>query len=157
MTASGISIILIVIIVPVIIIPFTAMLKRRQAKLSLEVLKKFEGKDILKIDTNAIFWGQKSLGGVQVRGNGVLVLTKKQLYFEMWVPRKKFTVSLSSILFVDTARAHLGKTNGYPLLKVIFQNDKGYNDSIAWMTKDLRSYKSNVERMIRDKNSAFII
>ena len=56
-----------------------------------EVMEKFKDETVLGAFGSANFFGQESLGLGQVRGNGVLVLTEKELYFEMWSPKKYYT------------------------------------------------------------------
>lgn len=46
-------------------------------------------------------------------------------------------ISRLSILEVTTTRAHLGKTMGRKLLKVVWTNEQGERDSIAFWVKDL--------------------
>ncbi len=97
--------------------------------------------DILHLERGANFFGQESKGYAQLRGNGVLVITGKELYFEMWMPERELSVPLSSILRIETPRFYLGKTKGYPLLKVVFRNSRGEVDSMAWMVRDLSKCK----------------
>src|SRR5512134_3616363 len=71
----------------------------------------------------ANFFGQQSHGVTQMRGNGTLVLTDSELYFERWLLRRDYHIPLSAIQGVETPNSFLGKTVFQPLLKVIFQNE----------------------------------
>ena len=54
-----------------------------------EILKNFEGKEIILRSTFANFFGQESKGARQVRENGLIVLTRDELYFEMYTLKNK--------------------------------------------------------------------
>ena len=123
-------------------------IKKLQARRTKEVLEKFKSKTILDIKPSANFFGQESLGYTQIRGNGVLILTEDELYFEMWTPKRAFRIPISSIQTIDTPRTHLGKTKGHRLIKVTYQNEKGEIDSMAWLVKDLDIYKKSLEEII---------
>jgi hypothetical protein len=97
------------------------------------------------IVSGALLYGQESLGVKQGRGNGTLVLTDSELYFERWLPRKEFHVPLSAIQSIETPTSFLGKTNFRKLLKVDFRNDAGQNDAIAWLVPDLEGTKQALE------------
>jgi len=120
-------------------------IRKLQTKREKEVLTKFKGKRILRIIQDANFFGQESLGYFQLRGNGILVVTEEELYFEMWYPEKKFRIPLSSLLSIETTGSHLGKTRGRPLLKVIFRNGKGRKDSMAWLIADVNDCRKLLE------------
>jgi hypothetical protein len=85
----------------------------------------------------------------QGRGNGTLVLTDSELYFERWLPRKEFHVPLSTIQSIETPTSFLGKTNFRKLLKVDFRNDAGQNDAIAWLVPDLEGTKQALEVVMK--------
>ena len=144
-------ILLIAILAFVVVIVILIVTMRLQAKRAMEVLKKFEGKKVLGIKANANFFGQESLKHLQFRGNGVLIMTEDELYFEMWYPKKEFNIPLSSILSIENPKSHLGKTKGHPLLKIIFQNEKGQKDSMAWLIRDVHNWKKGLDQII-EKN-----
>jgi hypothetical protein len=97
------------------------------------------------IVAGANFFGQESRGVAQLRGNGTLVLTDSELYFELLIPRREFRIPLASIQAIETVSSHLGKTVGRPLLKVVFLNEAGQNDSIAWYVPDVEGLKQAIE------------
>jgi hypothetical protein len=90
-----------------------------------------------QIDRTASFFGQESHGSAQMRGNGTLILTDTDLIFEMWVPDKQFLIPLHSIQSIENPISFLGKSRLAPLLKVVYVNDQGAADSIAWQVADL--------------------
>ena len=86
-------------------------------------------------DANSL--GVESAGRWQVRGNGNLALTRRELLFAQWVPNRVTRIPRSSIREVTTARSHLGKWIAKDLLKVIWTNELGEEDSIALWVPDL--------------------
>ena len=97
------------------------------------------------VDAN--FFGLHSLGRGQVRGNGLLILTAREVIFHLYVSKKVFRIHLNSISKIVTPRSHLGKTNSRLLLQIIFTNDIGEEDSIAWNVRYLDEWlvKINTE------------
>ena len=65
---------------------------------------------ILLQDSGANFFGLESLGGMQLRGNGGLVLTSGCLYFCMLLPRRELKISLEEIEETSLVRSHCGKS-----------------------------------------------
>jgi hypothetical protein len=107
----------------------TGPLRRRAAR-------HFEREERLREeDANSL--GVESAGKWQVRGNGTLALTKRELLFAQWVPNRLVRIRRSSIVEVTTARSHLGKGIGRDLLKVAWTNEVGETDSIALWVPDL--------------------
>jgi hypothetical protein len=99
------------------------------------------------LERAAMFFGQESKGVTQLRGNGTLLLTERELYFRKWVPMTEYVIPLRSITAIETPKGHLGKTYGKPLLKVSYQRDDGQPDSIAWYVRDLDAAIAQVEAM----------
>ena len=97
---------------------------------------------------NVNFFGQQSLGVMQGRGNGTMVLTDSELHYERWLPRKAFRVTLAAIDSIETPTSFLGKTMFRPLLKVNFKNDAGQPDAMAWLVPDLDGTKRTIEAAI---------
>ncbi|MFW9852582.1 MAG: hypothetical protein ACFFDS_06550 [Candidatus Thorarchaeota archaeon] len=116
-----------------------------------QILRSFEESQISLKATNPNFYGQFSLGRGQVRGNGVLILTADNLFFEMYFPKKKFTFPLKNIRSVDTVKSFLGKTQFRQLLQISFINDDGEEDSAAWLVKDLDVWLSRIKQVIQMK------
>lgn len=93
-----------------------------------------------KIDRAANFFGQQSRGVMQVRGNGTLILTDTELIFELWVPKRVYHIPLQTIRSVENPKSFLGKSRFTPLLKVVFVDDQGVEDAIAWQVRDLNDW-----------------
>ncbi|MGM0440915.1 MAG: hypothetical protein ACQEQC_00620 [Elusimicrobiota bacterium] len=119
------------------------MAKKRTA----QVLKKFKDKNIVGISSSANFFGLKSRGAGQVRGNGILILTKNKIYFEMWMPKKVIDIPISRIVQVDTVRSHLKKTKFKPLLKITFTDADGMRDSAAWLVNNTQEWLDGIKKL----------
>jgi hypothetical protein len=91
---------------------------------------------------NANFLGIESHGAMQIRGNGILLLTNTDLVFGMFRPTRDFLIPLSRIEKIELAESHLTKTVFQPLLKVYFTNKEGDTDSVAWLLANPTEWKS---------------
>lgn len=109
-----------------------------------EAAQALRGEDIIKQANGANFFGQQSRGMGQVRGNGVLALTRTKLYFLMWLPKREFEIPLTAVTGVERPRSFLGKSKGIELLKVAFRNDKGESDAMAWVVPELDEWERAV-------------
>lgn len=96
----------------------------------------FAGLTLLR-EGDANSFGVESGGVWQVRGNGSLALTKRELLLAQWVPNRLLRIPRRSIIEVTTTRSHLGKTIGRDLLKVVWTTELGTQDSIALQVRDL--------------------
>ena len=106
-----------------------------------EIMQKYSKQGIRK-KGNANFFGIESRGAMQIRGNGILLLTDTALVFEMFRPTRDFLIPLANIEKIELARSHLAKTVFQPLLKVYFTNEEGYMDSVAWWLANPGGWKS---------------
>ena len=137
-----------VVLVPVLV--FGVFLRRRYIRLRDSINQHWKPSSILMSNANS--FGQESLGVKQVRGNGIIVLTNSEVYFEMLMPKKSWTIPVSSIQAVENPTSHLGKTRGIPLLKVVFQNQQGAIDSIVWQIHDVSIWTKTLQEMIQKKD-----
>ena len=94
-------------------------------------------------------FGRASAGVAQVRGNGTLALDDTRLVFIQWIPHNVVDIPLNTISIVDTARDHLGKSVGTPLLRVRFV-DGGQEDIIAFHVKDRDGWLLDLQHAARD-------
>jgi hypothetical protein len=121
------------------------IMSRVRNRLDEAVRLKFAGRTIVRQSIGANFFGRLSHGVVQIRGNGALVLTQKELYFLQAVPRREITIPLEVITAVTTPRSHLGKSVILRLLRVDFR-EAARADAIAWALHDVDSWKADIER-----------
>lgn len=122
------------------------MVKKLFQKRINEILAKFKDKFIIISTNNANFFGQQSLKSFQIRGNGVLVLTKKELYFEIWHPKKILQIPITAIIKIEITKSFLHKSVFRKLLKVVFQNQNGEEDAAAWWVSSLNDWVEMIEK-----------
>ena len=103
-----------------------------------------------RVDRAASFFGQQSRGPGQIRGNGTLILTESELIFEMWLPRREFRIPLASIESLENPKSFLGKSRFTPLLKVVFNDQQGSKDSMAWQVRDLSGWMEQIDKARRE-------
>jgi len=105
----------------------------------------FKDEVIIKSDKAANFFGQKSLGMSQIRGNGVLALLEYNLVFYMWLPKRKLVILLDNIRSATKIKGFLGKVKANrPLLRVEFRNDKDNLDAAAWWVHNLEGWLNKI-------------
>lgn len=100
-----------------------------------------------QIDRAASFFGQESRGVTQLRGNGTLILTDSELIFELWIPHREFRIPLRRIQSLENPTAFLGKSRFTPLLKVVYTNEQGRTDAMAWQVPDLSNWMRWINEM----------
>ncbi len=112
-----------------------------------EIMGCFDENEIISCYNNANFFGLESWGLMQVRGIGMLVLTKNELFFGMYKPAKNLSIPLKSILKVKTKdKSHLKKSKFKRLLKIIFLNDEK-EDSAAWLIKNVDGWGERIWKL----------
>ncbi len=94
------------------------------------------------------FFGQKSKGLSQIRGNGILILTGDGLFFELFVPSRYWFIPLEKMKDVGTPTRFLQKTNTKPLLQINFTNEEGEDDAMAFYIKELDQWSTQIVYMI---------
>ncbi len=99
-----------------------------------------EGEQVSLLDGQALSFGIESAGVTQVRGNGCLLLTPTRLVFAMWAPKRELCIPRDRVEAIERPRSHLGKSQGVELLKVIFRDDAGDSDAVAWRVRDLDAW-----------------
>ena len=103
----------------------------------------------MKGDAN--FFGIESLGVMQVRGNGILLLTDTDLVFGMFRPTRDFLIPFARIEKIELAESHLNKTMFQRLLKVFFTNEEGDADSLAWWVANPTEWKNVLEQRLKNR------
>lgn len=123
------------------------MVKKLFQKRINEILDEFNDKEIVISHYSANFFGQQSQKTFQVRGNGVLLLTQKVLYFEMWYPKKVLQIPVSAITKIEITKSFLHKSVFRKLLKVSFQNENDETDAAAWWVAPLEKWIEELEKL----------
>ncbi len=118
-------------------------LKRKRAE---ELFTNYHKDRIIYFSKEVNFFGQKSDGRTQLRGNGSLLLTPDELHFLRWLPKKNIVIPLDNIEKVERVNSFLGKSKNRELLKVEFSNHQGEKDSAAWLLNNMHAW----EQVIKD-------
>jgi len=140
------------IIIVGIVTTFFVYLKRKQDEVKASFEKKFAKKKIQFMDKYALYVAKQSDGYSHFRGNGYLVLTDDELYFERQLDRKIIIIPIGSIVKVERTKRLGGQSPGKMMLKVVFETQDGEQDAIAWKVKELEQWIKEISIMM--KNSA---
>ncbi|MFX0039902.1 MAG: hypothetical protein ACFFCY_11650 [Promethearchaeota archaeon] len=116
-----------------------------------EIHQKFNDKKILLVDDISNFFGLESSGVWKIRGNGVLILTEKELFFGMWKPKRELVILIESIIEITNPNSHMYRSISRPLLKVTFFNKDGETDSAAWYVRNLDNWNKVLNRLTSKK------
>jgi len=76
----------------------------------------------------ASFPGEK----INLRGNGLLVLTPNALHFWMWSPQKRLRIPIYNLLTADVVKSFAGRWGRLPMLHILFRDDTGSSYETAW-------------------------
>jgi hypothetical protein len=115
-----------------------------------EIVQK-HSKQGVRMKGKANFFGIESRGVMQIRGNGILLLTDTDLVFGMFRPTREFLIPLANIEKVELVKSHLTKTVFQPLLKVYFTNEEGAADSVAWWLANPAEWKNVLEQCLKSR------
>ena len=120
------------------------VVKQMKAKLMAEVALRFDPEHVIHGPEMVNFLGLKSEGMGQVRGNGVLILSREGLWFKRGAPEREYTIPLGSIQQLSTPKWFLGKSKGRKMLCVHFSGPAGA-DEIAFLARDLNVWIEKIE------------
>ena len=137
-----------IIIVGIVVI-FFVFLKRKQDEVEASFQKRFSGKKIQFMDKYALYVARQSDGYSHFRGNGYLVLTEDELYFERQLDRKIIIIPIGAIVRVERTRRLGGQSPGKMMLKVVFEKQDGEQDAIAWKVKKLDQWIEEISIMVK--------
>jgi hypothetical protein len=144
MSESVLPIILTVGGMVLLFVVLTAVMLRMLFRLGAQgadqkLMAKLGNPEVLLRDDMANCFGVKSIGVVQLRGNGVLVLTRDVLAFQPWFRAEAIVIERARITAAKTSRSHLGKAIGRDLLAVEFTDPKqgDARDEVAWYVRTL--------------------
>ncbi len=124
--------------------------KSIRKKLENYIQNKFDKNEVVGTTTRANFFGVKSKGGKQVRGNGAIVLTKDQLVFIRAIPFKEYKIPIKSIQRVSLPKSFNGKSVLSKLLCIHFICE-GIEDSTAWAIRNPEKWKKSIEVLMLSK------
>jgi|TARA_B100000315_G_scaffold162395_1_gene150830 hypothetical protein len=141
-----IAVIVIVIILIVIIGP-KIFYRISKPKLEQKISELYNEDEIILKELKANCLGIKSKSVVQIRGNGVLILTKSHLRFFRILPKADYEIPINLITNVSITHTHLGKALPYKLVRLEFKGTDG-PDAIAWWVSDQEQWKNKIELLI---------
>ena len=141
---------MVVVVLTVVVIGIVAVMVSKltlhsiNGPLEARIASQYGPAEVLMKELSANSFGKESLGDWQIRGNGGLVLTGKELHFFLFLPKRDLLIPLDAITEITFTKCHLGKATIYNLLKVRFVLD-GKSDSIAWYVSDPHAWKDRIE------------
>ena len=127
-----------------VIVGFLRGMRRNKAD---DVTEKLSPEGILSFSPKENFFGQKSKGPGQTRGNGVWTLTQKRLYFELYASDHVIDIPFESVTGTRKEKNFLGRSAPRDWLLVLeFTNDSGLPDECAWAFSDLENQRKLIEQ-----------
>jgi hypothetical protein len=135
-----------------IVIRFFVHLKRKRDEIEENFQKKFANKKIRFMDKQALYIARESDGYSHFRGQGYLVLTEDELYFERELVKKIIEIPIDSIVKVDKTKRLAGQGPGM-MLKVVFNTQDGQQEAVAWKVKDLERWIDEISLIARDQSA----
>lgn len=126
------------------------ILKSTQKKLEKYILEKFDKNEILGATTRANFFGLKSLGSRQIRGNGAIVLTKDKLFSIRAKPFQELIIPLENISEISLPTSFNGRSVFKKLLCIHYQK-KGQEEAVAWALTNPKEWKLSIENIIKNR------
>ena len=108
--------------------------------------------NIIEYIEGANFFGQKSRGMGQVRGNGCLGISRDAIVFEMWLPRRSFEILVRNITAVHEERSFLGKAVGMAKVIVIdYKSETGTEDAMGFVLPDWREKLKAIQKLVETR------
>ena len=135
-----------------IIIRFFVHLKRKQDEIEANFQKRFANKKIRFLDKRALYIARESDGYSHFRGQGYLVLTEDELYFERQLVKKIIEIPTRSIVKVGKTRRLAGQGPGM-MLKVVFKTQDGGQDTVGWKVKELDRWIHEISLMAKGESA----
>lgn len=135
-----------ILLVPVLLaalcLAIRSILKNLKRKRAEELFRNYHKDRIIYFSREVNFFGQKSEEGLNIKGNGSLLLTPDQLHFKKWLPDKDLIIPLEDIKNVERVDSFMGKSKNRPLLKIDFNNKDGEIDSAAWLLDNMHNWEN---------------
>lgn len=97
--------------------------------------------------------GRKKYHPFVIRGNGTLVLTKDEIRFTRFLPRKTFIIPVAAIREVTIGHSHNLKFILFPILKIAYtENDLTRVFGVCvGRKKEALAWKEMIERTMRER------
>lgn len=121
-----------------------------QKRLEKHIVQNFNQHEIISATTNANFFGFKSIGYKQIRGNGAIVLTKEALCFVRALPFQEHIIPLDKVKEISLPTSFNGRSIFKKLLCVHYQVG-GQEEAIAWAVNSPEKWKVSIENIIQNR------
>ena len=124
-----------------LVVVLARLMARRAFRQAAELAdRSLAGQERLREEPLANFLGVGSRGARQIRGAGMLVLTRDALEFFQAMTLDRVSIPRAALVEVSTPRSFLGKSLAVPLLRVDYALADGSRDSAAWFVRDLAGW-----------------
>ena len=107
MTVIGLVAVVAIILTLVAVLISKAVFAFLKGPLEARISTQYRLDEVLMQDLKANYFGRESIGVGQLRGNGGLVLTAKQLHFFMFLPTSDIRIPLTTITKLAITKSHL--------------------------------------------------
>ncbi|WP_281557515.1 hypothetical protein [Thalassomonas sp. RHCl1] len=123
---------------------FFYFLWRRQQLVQERVERKIVGQKVIMPTEHIMFRAIESSGYSQASGMGYIALTEDLLYFELILLDLAITVPTARLQGVEFVRRLKGVSPVRKMLRIMFINENGEDDSIAVNVKDMEHWKNAI-------------
>ena len=130
-----------------LIVWFFWFLWRRQKLVMDRVEGKLKGEKVIMPTEHIRFRALESSGYSQTDGMGYIALTEEFLYFELILLDLVITVPTNRLCGVEFVRRLKGVSPVRKMLRIMFINENGKNDSIAINVNDMEQWKSEISKI----------
>lgn len=114
---------------------------RKRANAQLEEIKqRYPAHELRMIAPAAALIGRKGPDGAKLGGNGSLVLTRTELAFMLWLPKREIVIPLHRIRRAEAADSFAGKPSFRPLLKVVYRGEADAEEELAFYAPEIESW-----------------
>ena len=137
-----------VVIFGALVLVFYQMKKIQDAH-EARVNQRFEGQEILRIDKAVTLIAQKSHGLSQTQGLGWLVLTHRELYFDLRLMNRIVSLSPAEIIRVGETNRIKAKSTLRTMLHIEFKKPGEEEDGLGLLVKDLKGWKSAISDFMK--------
>lgn len=120
---------------------FFYFLWRRQNLVMERIEGKIKGQKVIMPTEHIMFRAVESSGYSQSSGMGYIAFTEEFLYFELVLLDLVITVPISRLQGAEFVYRLKGVSPGRQMLRIMFINEKGEDDSIAINVKEMERWK----------------
>lgn len=123
---------------------FFYFLWRRQQLVMARIEGKIKGQKVIMPTEHIMFRAVESSGYSQTSGMGYIALTQDCLYFELALLDLVITVPTTKLQGAEFVRRLKGVSPIRKMLRIMFINENGDDDSIAINVKDMEHWKNTI-------------